>query len=344
MNFDDLIATVAGSAASKEAALELLQRSREPALALRLFAAASDLRDETLGTTLWWSAGISSIRPCRIEPLCGYCADFTLKSFPIEELGASAKAIEALGIRHLHVSGGSDLNGSDNEMAEIINVIRDASKIEIEVNLGPSFSRDGVRRFKQLGVSSVTSSLETFNPDVFARAKPGDSLEARKNLVEVCQEESLSVRSMILVGLGESEADRIDHLFWLKQFSQLYQLRFSRFMPHKGTAWADHPRCSPWEVARLIAVARLLMPHVDLGLAAGNSSDDIPLWYAAGGGNQVLGASISIRKGKAKEHPGETVIDVTERVSLVSRMAHIERIVAGLGRRISVELPQTYRP
>jgi biotin synthase len=340
MDFDDLIAAVAEPDPSKEATLELLKRSREPVLALRLFAAASNLRDETLGKTLWWSAGISSIRPCHIEPLCGYCADFTGKTFPVEELAASVKAIEALGLRHLHLSGGSDLNGSDNEMAEIINAIRDASKIEIEVNLGPSFSRDGVRRFKQLGVSSVTSSLETFNPNIFARAKPGDSLAARKNLIEVCEQESVSVRSMILVGLGESEADRIDHLFWLKQFSQVYQLRFSRFMPHRGTAWEDHPRCSPWEVARLVAVARLLMPYVDLGLAAGNSSDDIPLWYAAGGGNQVLGASISMRKGKVKEHPGETVIDVTDRVSLVSRMAHIERVVAGLGRRISVELPR----
>lgn len=259
----------------------------------------------------------------------------------MEELVASVKAIENLGIRHLHLSGGTDPAGYDNEMAEAVNAIRDVSDIDIEINLGPSFTRHGIRRFRQLGVSSVTSSLETFNPAIFAKAKPGDSLEARKELIQTCQEESMPVRSMILVGLGESEEDRIDHLYWLMQFPTLYHLRFSRFMPYRGTSWENHPRCSPWEVARLIAVTRLLMPHLDLGLAAGNSPDDIPLWYAAGGGNQVLGASVSMRQGKIKKspQPGEDVIEVTDRVSLISRMAHIERFVNGLGRQIGFMPP-----
>jgi len=340
MEFQKLIERVRGDDPPKEVALEVLRRSREPVLALRLFQAASEVRDVALGRTLWWSAGISSMMPCRIVPRCTYCTFFTLKSFPKEELVASVKAIEEVGIRHLHLSGGSSLDGYDNEMAEAINTISDASDIDIEVNLGPSFSRDGVRRFKQLGVKSVTSSLETFNPDVFAKAKPGDSLEARKVLIKTCQEEGMPVRSMILVGLGESEADRIDHLYWLKDFSQVGHIRFSRFMPYAGTPWTEHPRCSPWEVARLIAVARLLMPTVDLGLAAGNTSDDIPLWYAAGGGNQVLGASVSLRKGNVEAQPGTEVIPVTERVSLVSRMKMVENFIHGLGRDIAATPPR----
>lgn len=340
MDFAELIAQVTRPDPPKELALQLLQRSREPALALQLFAAASKIRDETMGKTLWWSAGISSMMPCRVEPLCTYCTYFTVKSFPLDELVASVKAIEDLGIRHLHLSGGTDLAGYDNELCEAVNAIRDVSSIEIEINLGPSLTRNGVRRLKQLGVASITSSLETFNPEIFAKAKPGDSLDARKALIEMCQDEGMPVRSMILVGLGESEADRIDHLYWLLQFARLYHLRFSRFMPYRGTSWENHPRCSPWEVARLVAVARLLMPHVDLGLAAGNSPDDIPLWYAAGGGNQVLGASVSMRQGRVKAQPGETVIPVTDRVSLVSRMGHIEQFVRGLGRDIGSAAPQ----
>lgn len=339
VRFQDLIDEVREPDPPKRAALELLQQSREPAYALQLFASASALRDQTIGTELWWSAGISSMMPCRVEPLCTYCTYFTVKSFPLDELVASVKAIEDLGIKHLHLSGGTDLAGYDNEMAEAIYAIRDVSSIDIEVNLGPSFSRNGIRRLKQLGVSSVTSSLETFNPVIFAQAKPGDSLEARKALIETCQEEGMPIRSMILVGLGESEEDRINHLYWLMQFPTLYHLRFSRFMPYRGTSWENHPRCSPWEVARLIAVARLLMPHLDLGLAAGNSPDDIPLWYAAGGGNQLLGASISMRKGKIKGQPGEEVIAVTDRVSLISRMVHIEQFVNGLGRHIRPQPP-----
>jgi biotin synthase len=339
MEFQGLLDILRQSDPPKEVAVEVLRRSREPVLALRLFQAASEIRDRELGRTLWWSAGISAMMPCKIEPRCTYCTFFTVKSFPMEELVASVKAVEAMGIRHLHLSGGSCLDGYDNEMAEMINAIRDASDMNVEVNLGPSFSRQGVQRFKQMGVRSVTSSLEVFNPEVFARVKPGDSLEARKRLIEVCQDEGMSVRSMILVGLGESEADRIDHLYWLKQFPRLRHLRFSRFMPYPGTEAVGQPRCSPWEVSRLVAVARLLMPTVDLGLAAGNSHEDIPLWYAAGGGNQLLGATISLRQGRAKPQTGEEVLPVTERIELVSRMGLIRQFVQGLGRDIGSDLP-----
>ena len=116
MEFAELIAQVSKPDPPKELALELLQRSREPALALQLFAAASKLRDEAIGKTLWWSAGISSMMPCRVEPLCTYCTYFTVKSFPVDELAAAVKAIENLGIRHLHLSGGTDLAGYDNEL------------------------------------------------------------------------------------------------------------------------------------------------------------------------------------------------------------------------------------
>ncbi len=339
MRFEDLIQAVGQPGASKEVALRVLRESREPANALKLFAAACEVRDRALGTKLWWSAGISAVLPCRVVPRCAYCTYFTAKSFPIEELVAGAKAIEQIGIRHLHLSGGTDLAGYDAEMIAMVTAIRAASDIEIEVNLGPSFSQDGVRQLKALGVRSVTSSLEVFNPEIFAKAKPGDSLEGRKRLVEICQEEQMSVRSMILIGLGETDQDRIDHLFYLKGFSRLYHLRFSRFQPYQTTAYRDHPRCSPWETARLIAVARLLMPEVDLGLAAGNSADDIPLWYSAGGGNQLLGAAISLREPKTAATPGEDIIQVTERVSLVSKMKQLERYVAGFGRSVGAQFP-----
>ena len=58
------------------------------------------------------------------------------------------KTIDELGIRHLHLSGGTDFAGYDNEMSDAVHAIREVSQIDIEINLGPSFTRDGVRRLK----------------------------------------------------------------------------------------------------------------------------------------------------------------------------------------------------
>jgi len=175
--------------------------------------------------------------------------------------------------------------------------------------------------------------LETFNEEIFKAAKPGDSLEKRKELLEICEAEGMPTRGMMLVGLGESYEDRIGQLFYLRRFKGLFHVRFSRFSPSPSTAYRDRPRCSPWELARTIAVARLIMPRVQLGLAAGNTHDDIPLWFIAGGGNQLLGAA-AVRK-KAAEQPAAKATHVIDGIAVVDRMEIQERYIREMGLSIT---------
>ncbi|MDR3630381.1 MAG: radical SAM protein [Desulfocapsaceae bacterium] len=317
--------------------LDLYSLSADPSFAANLFKIATTIRDLNLGSSPWWSAGISAITPCEIEPSCTYCTFFTRSAAEIEDIVAAAQAIASLGIRHLHLSGGSRLategaafSGYDSQMIDLVSAIKDAVDMEIEVNVGPSLTRKGVRALQKLGVVAVTSSLEVFNSNLFERYKPGDSLSGRIRLMEICEEEGMPIRSMILVGLGESDEDRIAHLIFLRRFSMLRHLRFSRFIPFPN-ATAGGVRCSPWPVARLIAVARLLLPTIDLGLAAGNSPDDLPLWWLAGGGNQVLGASVSMRVPQGKGTGEGHVITVNERVAVHNKMQQITRYLDELG-------------
>ncbi|CAA7599946.1 biotin synthase [Acididesulfobacillus acetoxydans] len=320
-----------------EVAAELLELSAEPGNALELFRAAGKMRDEHLGMTLWWSAGISRIFPCRVAPRCGYCSYFTDEFMPTEQIVSSIQALESSGFRQVHLSGGTDLRGYDREMLELVQAIRRVSAIDLEINLGPSFRRETIRALKALGVTSVTSSLEVCNDSLFHEAKPGDSLSARRRLMEVCEEEGMSVRSMILIGLGESYADRISHLFYLKQFRHLYHVRFSRFYPYPGTKFSGFPRCSPWELARTLAVARLILPGVELGLAAGNDHDDIPLWFLAGGGNQLLGAGIT--RDPAPKLPGARIQPIGQDLYLVDKTPLLRQYVGGMGRETTFECP-----
>lgn len=322
---------------SEREALALYRRSAEPGFALDIFRAASRLRDRHLGPSPWWSAGVSAITPCELETLCTYCTFFTRKAAATDDIVAAVRAIAELGIRHLHLSGGTRLveggepiGGYDSRMVDLVLAIREAADVEIEVNVGPSLTRGGIRALKELGVAAVTSSLEVLNPDLFARFKPGDSLPARIRLMEMCEEEGMPIRSMMLVGVGESDEDRIGHLFFLRRFSMLRHLRLSRYMPFPGTT-AGGVRCSPWPVARLTAIARLLSPALDLGLAAGNDADDIALWWLAGGGNQVLGASASMKDPRGKSDGEVRAIAVGERVVVHDNRPKLTRYLAELG-------------
>jgi biotin synthase len=335
--FDRLLETAQKETLTHELALKIYEESRDPENARKLFQVASALRDKHIGRDFWWTAAINGILPCKITPMCGYCSYSNQEKLSNEQMVKVLKALEGLGFKHLHISGGANLAGYDAEILSMVEAMRAVSDIAIEVNVGPSLGRETVRRLKDLKVSSITSSLETINEEVFKKAKPGDSLEKRKALLEMCEEEGMPTRGMLLIGLGESNDDRIRQLFYLKGLKGMSHIRFSRFNPPAAARYSNHPRCSPWEVARIIAVARLIMPEMQLGLAAGNSHDDIPLWFLAGGGNQLLGASALRKSSKAQSEAD--VIQIEEGLCVVSRTALLERYVRGMGLKVGFDCP-----
>lgn len=293
----------------KKQALDLLVKSREQSFALELFKDAARLRDENLKGELYFSSGSGGIFPCKITPTCSYCCFFTRKGYELEDLYRAIESLEKLGLKHFHISGGTSLDeGYDEVVIKIIEKVKTFSDMQLEINLGPSFSKQGLSRMKALGVESITSSLEIYNDELFKKAKPGDSLERRKALLLACEEEQIPSNTMILVGLEGSDENMIEHLFYLKELKMLRKLRLSRFMPFENTQFKGLPRCPTYRLACVCALARLLMPGVQISMAAGNNfNDDIPLWYLSGGGNELFAVALS-KTPPATKLPGVKVI------------------------------------
>lgn len=324
---------------TKAQALDVLRYARSPRNAYELFAQASEVRDRKLGKRLWWSSGSGGLFPCSVKPRCSYCSFYTEEMFPVDVLLKGLELIEKLGIWQFHISGGTDLaRGYDEPLLELVRTITARSGLKLEINLGPSFKKKTVLELKKLGIDSITSSLECNAPAVFKAAKPGDNLERRRELLQFCEEADIPSRSMMLIGLGETDEDRIEHLFFMQQFKKLYQLRLSRFMPFPGTLYKDRPRCSPWDTALITALARLILPEQEICLAAGNSTDDIPLWYLAGGGNQLLGVSI-VRKAPPPA-PGVDVYDIGKGAWVVDKRKEIEKVLEGMNLEITCGSPK----
>ncbi|HHY26560.1 MAG TPA: radical SAM protein [Desulfitobacterium dehalogenans] len=299
---------------TKEQALLILQNARNPDKAYDLFAQAAEIRDKVFGRRLWWSSGSGGIFPCLVKPRCSYCTFYTEKMFPTDTLLKGLERIESLGIQQFHISGGTDLDeGYDEQLLELVRKIKARSGLKLEINLGPSFRKETILELKKLGIDSITSSLECNAPEVFAAAKPGDSLERRRELLQCCEEADIPSRSMMLLGLGETDEDRIEHLFFMKQFKKLYQLRLSR----------------------------LVLPNVEICLAAGNSTDDISLWYLAGGGNQLLGVSMTRKEPPAA--PDMDVYKIGEGAYVVDKRRQVIRVLEGMNLEVTCEMPDYQR-
>jgi biotin synthase len=303
MGISKILIKVLETSPTEEEALLLLKASHDYNQALRIFSVASEVRDREIGRIFKLDGEIAPITSCKIDPFCKYCT-FSRQSLTIEELIEGLHLAEKTGMSEIRLSGGSDLSSNGSDIVELVNRVKNLTRLKLNVNAGPSYSVENLRKLKELGVEEVGSSLETINPEVFERTKPGDSLIRRMETAKAINDTSLKLQSIIMVGLGSTDEDYVKHLFFLKKLSNLTHLPISRFNPFRGTPMESCRRASPWESARVCSLARLVLRTPDIRIAAGGGPDDIPLWLLAGG-NRIASVFIHQKKCEPTRFTGE---------------------------------------
>lgn len=316
-----------------EAAL-LMRASRDPAAAMQVFAAAADVRDALLGREFKLCSEVAQITPCLVRPFCKYCTFSPVDGLSTDEVLHGVRLAEATGILNIRLAGGTDVGNDGAAILELVRAVRRHTDRPLQLNAGPNYSLPTLLQLRELGVTEVGSSLETINPEVFAQTKPGDSLQARIDTARAIDAAGLGLQSVIMVGLGSSDDDYLRHLFFLKTIGALTHLPISRFNPFKGTPMSKVPRASPWEAARLCALARLVLRTPDIRIAAGGGPDDIPLWLLAGG-NRITSVFIHQKKTEPERFTGDNLQVISRRmvddIEVVNRTAVCRRFAEGMG-------------
>jgi FO synthase len=121
--------------------------------------------------------------------------------------------------------------------------------------------------------------LESLNPALAAhRGAPDKTPQRRLATLEAAGELAIPFTTGILVGIGESVADRVTALLAIadvhRRHGNIQEVIVQNFLAKAGTAMRDEPACPPAEHLQAIALARLILPadvHVQ---APPNLSDD----------------------------------------------------------------------
>ena len=113
-----------------------------------------------------------------------------------------------------------------------------------------------------------------------------DTLEnVRKAKIHVC--------SGGIIGMGESHEDRIGMLHTLVNLPEHPEsVPVNALVPVEGTPLEDQPRVSVWEMVRMIATARIIMPKAMVRLSAGRvrmSVEEQALCFMAGANSIFAG-------------------------------------------------------
>ncbi len=180
-----------------------------------------------------------------------------------------------------------------DEVLEMVSGVRDLG-LEVCCTLG-MLTESQAERLKEAGLYAYNHNLDSsreFYPEIIGTRSYDDRLETLANV----QKAGLSVCCGGIIGMGETVDQRIDLLHTLATLpSPPESVPVNALVPVPGTPLEDCPPVSTWEMVRMIASARVLMPRAMVRLSAGRSrmsAEQQALCFLAGANSIFTGEKL----------------------------------------------------
>ncbi|HRF76106.1 MAG TPA: biotin synthase BioB [Chitinophagales bacterium] len=188
-------------------------------------------------------------------------------------------------------------NIKDNEdFDNVLEMVKGVSNIGLEVccTLG-MLTEDQAKKLKDAGLYAYNHNLDTgeeYYEEIISTRNYGDRLKTIENVSNA----DISVCSGGIIGLGESQADRVAMLHTLATMKKHPEsVPVNALVPVKGTPLENNTRVSVWEMIRMIATARIIMPRAMVRLSAGRnemSVEEQALCFMAGANSIFAGEKL----------------------------------------------------
>jgi biotin synthase len=269
-------------------------------------------------------AALLSVKTGGCPEDCGYCPQSARYDagvgredlLPLADVVAAAEAARAAGATRFCLGGAyrSVPKGAAFErLLEMVRAVR-ATGMEACVTFG-MLEKEQAERLAEAGLTAYNHNLDTgeaYYDRVITTRRYADRLETLRHV----RAAGVSVCCGGILGLGESDDDRIDLLHTLATFDPHPEsVPINVLVPVAGTPLADRPRLDPLVLVRAVATARLLMPDARVRLSAGRkdlSDAEQALCFLAGADSVFAGDRLLT----TPNVPGERDEDLLARLGL----------------------------
>jgi biotin synthase len=285
----------------------------------------SGLSDDHFDDLLYWANEIrkanfsNKVKICSIVPGrlggcsqdCAFCAqsvhydtavDKTPRILSDDEIMAAAhqakqKDVPNFGI----VYSGKKVN--DAELDRLIDLTK---RIKTQLGLGVCMGLgilgdEAMQRLADAGVVRFNHNLETSERH-FKDIVTTHSYEDRVKTIQAALKAGLGVCAGGIFGIGETEDDRTDMAFELRQLGvDMVPMNFLH--PIAGTPLGNTPTLPPREILRIVAMYRFILPKTHLKVAGGRVLNlrDMQSWIFYAGCTSILSGNYLTTAGRAVE-------------------------------------------
>lgn len=184
----------------------------------------------------------------------------------------------------------------NRDFDRVLEMVKGVNKIGLEVccTLG-MLSESQAQKLKDAGLYAYNHNLDTseeFYGDVISTRTYDDRLDTLHHV----QKAGISACSGGIIGMGESDEDRIGMLYTLASLpTPPESVPVNALVAVEGTPLENQKRVSVWEMIRMIATARILIPQAMVRLSAGRvsmSAEEQALCFLAGANSIFAGEKL----------------------------------------------------
>ncbi len=164
------------------------------------------------------------------------------------------------------------VRAGDMRFTQVLDIIRSVSTLGMEVcvTLG-QISQAEAQALKDAGVTAYNHNLDT-SEDFYPQIVTTHSYSDRLRTIRAVQDAGMSVCCGGIIGMGETEIDRLKMLEVLTGFDPAPEsVPINCLVPMSGTPLEDQPPVDVFELVRLVATVRLALPRARVRLSAGRT-------------------------------------------------------------------------
>ena len=257
---------------------EILEIYNKPLMEL-LYEAATVHREFHDPNTVQVST-LLSIKTGGCPEDCGYCPQAARYHTDIEgndlmrvsHVKAQALRAKAAGSSRVCM-GAAWRNVKDGEeFDQVLEMVRTINKLDMEVccTLG-MITENQAQRLAEAGLYAYNHNLDTseeYYKDVISTRAFQDRLDTIGNV----RKTNVTVCSGGIIGMGESAEDRAGMLVALARLNpQPESVPINALVPVEGTPMEEQQKVSIWEMVRMVATTRIVMPETQVRLSAGRT-------------------------------------------------------------------------
>lgn len=213
---------------------------------------------------------------------CGYCSQSARHGGRVPAEGLLEKEVILEKAREAAANGSTrfcmgaawkGVRDGEKKFEQVLDTIRDVAKLGMEVcvTLGQITLKEA-QKLKEAGVTSYNHNIDT-SPEYYAKVIHSHTFQDRLDTIAAAQSAGMSVCCGGIIGMGESEEDRLKMLEVLTHLEPPPEsVPINCLIPQPGTPLEHQSgKIDIFELLRLIATTRIAFPKAKVRLSAGRS-------------------------------------------------------------------------